>query len=63
MWQDFSFPITLTYYCSRRPVIGQGKGRWSEELQGQRATQRKEEGKPRWKQMDRKKILVPRGFK
>jgi hypothetical protein len=44
-------------------VIGLGKGRQSEELKGQRATQRREEEKPRWRWMDRKKILIPHGFK
>jgi hypothetical protein len=44
-------------------VIGQGKGRQSEELQGQRATQRREEEKPRWRQTDRKKTLILRDFK
>ena len=38
--QDFPFPITLV---QRSPVIGQGKGRHSKELQRQGAFQEREE--------------------
>jgi hypothetical protein len=40
-------------------VIGERKGRWSEELQD--SEERKE--KARWRQTDRKKILNQHGFK
>ena len=38
-------------------MIGQGKGRWSELLQEQRAAQGR--GEPRWRRMDRKENLNP----
>lgn len=61
IWQDFPFPITLKYLWSRRPVVGQGKGRWAKSCRDRERLRREE--KPRWRRMDRKEILISHGFK
>ena len=47
---------------SGRPVIGQEKGGRAR-IWGHREVAGEKEEKPTWKQIDRKKILIPHGFK
>jgi hypothetical protein len=57
--QDFPCPITLGQW---KPVIGQERGGGARSW-GDREWSEKKEEKPTWRQPDRKKILIPCGFK